>query len=155
MDISRIAVLVTRTKSEWWTFKSFVFLLDFCFVILFFYSTKVPESSIKCTAQRVAACTPTLRTDSGMDSSGTNMHIDLANIIIPGKQQKSFGWTTRPCTYRFPKSTLQCTLHDYECYFFLSHRAHTHTHTHQFTIIPSSEQRHSHNLYNFVCQNTC
>lgn len=58
-------------------------------MILLFYFTKILEYSTKCSAQIVAACTPTLSTDSGMDSSGTNMHIDLANIIIGTKQQDS------------------------------------------------------------------
>jgi len=67
-------------------FKSFM-IFHFRFVILLFYSTTVLEFSIKYSAHRVAACTPILRTDSGMDSSGTNMHIDLANVIIRTKQQ--------------------------------------------------------------------
>ena len=92
-----ICMLRSGHQYTWWCgdkdakrmvdFSSFVFFfLNLCFVKLLFYSVKFLEYSVKCTAQTVAACTPTLRTDSGMDSSGTNMHIDLANIIIPGKQ---------------------------------------------------------------------
>jgi len=125
--------------------RSFVIFYSCC-VIMFYPNKKILECSIKYNAHRVVACTPLLSTDSGMDSSGDQ------HAHWPGKhyfqRNSNIAWKDNTaCTYRLPKSSLQSTLHNYKCYFFLSHR--THTHTREFTIIPSSVEYHSHNF--FVC----
>ena len=62
------------------------------------------------------------------------------------QQNNNIAWKDNTaCTYRLPKSSLQSTLHNPKCYFFLLNR----THTHEFIIIPSSVHCHSHNLIQF------